>query len=570
MNSTVKPAQESANHATPTTAWPPLPRAIYLAVILVLAATLLYGNFLHNPLVFDDGSLFDNIAVSYAGLLPYFSLRWFPYVSLGWTWSIAGLDMRWLRLGNLLLHAANTVVLFVFLRTLFDCVLPQKNTTQNHYGLSTTWLAFFGALIFTLHPVAVYGVAYLIQRSILMATLFSLLTWLTYLQGLIHSRQAWFVTAAACYFFAVFSKEHSIMVPAVALMLTFLIHKPSIALVKQIAPVFILFALIGGLVILKSKGLLGSPYEPGAQELLVLLSESRGEISINHAYFLSVLTQVFLFFKYWFLWIVPYPGWMSVDLREPFAAHLLAWPHMLGFIGFILYGVAGFRLLLIRGRKGLAGFAMLCPWLLFATELVSIRIQEPFVLYRSYLWMVGIFAALPLLLGKLAAKRSFLLLLSLALLMLPLSWNRLTTFTTPMLLWDDAEKVIHDKTGLPWSDRIYYNRGNAYAKLGLFEQSIADYNKAIEIRPGVSQMHNNRGFAYFNQRKYVEALRDFDLTIQLDPDHAKAHVGRAMIHEMAKNYSAAILDFKRSCELGLPLTCPKWQELYQNLDGELR
>ena len=52
-------------------------------------------------------------------------------------------------------------------------------------ALSPSWLAFFGALIFALHPAAVYAVAYLNQRSTLMATLFTLVMWRLFLEGLI-------------------------------------------------------------------------------------------------------------------------------------------------------------------------------------------------------------------------------------------------------------------------------------------------------------------------------------------------------------------------------------------------
>lgn len=557
-----EPNQEIAT--TPLSQRLPSPQALTLGFMLFLTASLLYGSFLRNPLVFDDSNLLDNIAGSYAGLLSYFSLRWFPYISIGWTWSIAGMDLLWMRLGNLLLHAANAVALFAFLHKLFDCALDPHERNQT---LSPLWLAFFGALIFTLHPVAVYGVAYLIQRSILMATLFSLLTWLAYLQGLIRGKQIWFAAAAICYFFAVFSKEHSVMVPAVALALTFLLRRPSAELLKQIAPVFILFALVGGFVILKSKGVLGSPYEPGAGEIFAQLSESRGASHGNNTYLLSVMTQSFLFFKYLLLWIVPYPGWMSVDMREPFAMRVLSWPFFPGLIGFILYGAIAIKLLLARGKKGLTGFALLCPWLLFATELASIRVQEPFVLYRSYLWMAGSFAALPFLCRRLQARHAFALLLAIGIMLLPLSWNRLTTFSSPLLLWDDAEKLVRDKSNLPWSDRIYYNRGNAHRNMGSRQQAIADYSKAIAIRPGIGPMYNNRGFAYLEEGRYAEALRDFDQTIEINPDHAKAHVGRALIYEMTKNYRASMENFKRSCELGLPLTCPKWQAMYQDIYG---
>ena len=46
------------------------------------------------------------------------------------------------------------------------------------------------------------------------------------------------------------------------------------------------------------------------------------------------------------------------------------------------------RLLLRGGIKGLFGLALLYPWLQ-PVKFPSIRVQEPFVLYRGYLSMPG-------------------------------------------------------------------------------------------------------------------------------------------------------------------------------------
>ena len=60
-----------------------------------------------------------------------------------------------------------------------------------------SWYAFAGACFFVAHPVAVYGVAYLVQRSILMATLFGLYPFLLRLyadggyQGPLFRRATW-------------------------------------------------------------------------------------------------------------------------------------------------------------------------------------------------------------------------------------------------------------------------------------------------------------------------------------------------------------------------------------------
>lgn len=547
------------------------PKVWPLCLALVLAVSALYGGFLKNPIVFDDVDFLDNADTlrQFGSTFFHFNLRWLPYSSFGWTYNLFGLDVFWMRLGNLLLHAANAIVLFIFLRVLFNELLVNRAAAVvSPHVLSGTWLAFFAALIFALHPVAVYSVAYLVQRSILMATLFSLLTLLAYLQGLIQNKPVLFAVAAAFYFLAVFSKEHSIMVPGVALALTFLLRKPSRELFKKfLLPFFAVLATVGVAIALKSKGVVGSPYEPWAKEMFLQLAESRGSNDIADAYFLSVLTQLFLFFKYLALWIIPNPEWMSIDMREPFAAGLISWPHTLGWAGFTLHGVVGARLLFARGRKSLLGFALLFPWVLFMTELSSVRIQEQFVLYRSYLWAGGMLAALPLLFGKLGAKPAFALLLAASALLFALSWNRLVTFSDPLLLWDDAEKLVHGKTNLPGIDRIYYNRGTYYGKAGLRLQAINDFTKAIEISPRNVVAYGNRAAAYFEEGRFYEALLDFEKTIAMDPKNERAYLGRGLSYEALGMGNIALPDFAKSCELGLEWACNKH---YQSLHGASR
>ncbi len=156
--------------------------------LLLLAAIGLYIQSLHNPFVFDD---LDFEALSqYWHLDPELSKRWLSNASLGWTVHLLGYDMFWLRLGNVLLHAANVLALFFLLRKLFQITLTNP-TDSNEKFPKLAWLAFLAALIFALHPISIYGVAYLIQRSILMAMLFSLLMLITYLQGLLRGGRHW-------------------------------------------------------------------------------------------------------------------------------------------------------------------------------------------------------------------------------------------------------------------------------------------------------------------------------------------------------------------------------------------
>jgi len=537
-------------------------RIVFSLFALCLPVTLLYGQFFWNPAVFDDANFFDGLEHDqYQGKVFSLAVRWLPYASLEWTHTLLGSSVIWFRLGNLALHLATAVTLFLFLRRLFERILPYRD--QSNETLSAHWLAFFGALIFALHPASVYAVAYLIQRSMLMATLFALLTWRLFLEGLIRENYRWLLASAATYFLSVFSKEHAIMIPAVTMALLLLVNKQPIRQrLMLVCPTFVLYGLIGGFVVfqVKSSHVLGQAYEPKAVNLMFLLGP---DFNIHLVYPLSILTQCFLFFKYLWVWLVPSPAWMSIDMPQAFARSLWSWPETAGLIGFMIYPVIAIRLLLQKGLKGLLGFALLCPWLLFAAELSTVRIQEPFVLYRSYLWMVGAFAALPFLCQKLRAKQAAITLTFVALFMMPLSWLRLTTFSHPLLLWDDAARLVENTDekylGI---ERIFYNRGTEALKAKRYAEAIEDLSKTIELKGYyVSDAYCNRGVAYLQSKQYLQALNDSNKAIELARKKKPTYyLEKALVLEALNDSTAAWLAYKQACLMGAPVACKKMEQ----------
>jgi hypothetical protein len=540
---------------------PTRPASLILVIALIVFA--IYGQFLWNPIVFDDNNFFDrNIHLNYLDTFFKFEFRWLPYASLEWTRVFLGDEMIWYRLGNLALHILVSVALFLFLYRLFETVLPKKQSLVQSIGegaLSSLWLAFFAALIFALHPAAVYGAAYLIQRTTLMSTLFTLIMWHLFLRGVVRNNQWLLLGSAVAYLFAVFAKEHALMGPAVALALLLLIRAPTRQLFYRVWPTFLLYGLIAGYLIIqfKSGNILGEAYEPRGMDMLAMLAKLDPEFDLRLAYPLSILTQSFLFFKYLLVWIFPNPGWMSVDMFEPFATRFWSWPHTAGLVGFVLYPVAAIWLLLQRERKGLLGFAMLCPWLMFATELSTIRIQESFVLYRSYLWMPGAFAAMAFLFQKTPAKRTSIILTALVLVMIPATWARLTTFSSPFLLWNDAARLIKDKDNRPGVDRVYHNRGLHLFKLGYADLAIDDFNKAISLNPYHVLVYNDRGATYLATKKYEQALADFNKALEINPKFARPYLGRALTYEGLNDTAAALADYRMLCSMGHNDICKK-------------
>lgn len=525
---------------------------------------MLYGQFLENPIIFDDLRFF---MLDENGDQPVSTYRWsllelrsLPYATLAWTKEWLGLRVINFRVGNLLLHISVVVTLFLFLFKLFDAVLRN----QKHDAVSTRLAAFFAALLFALHPVATYAVGYLVQRTIIMATLFSLLALLAYTHGSVSRKKWWLWAAVPLYYLAVFSKEHAIMLPAVILALTVLLHQDWWTKIRERWAVFFALTAIAVMVLLAKKGIIGSVYEINASGML------RGT-DIQISYPLSVLTQTGLFFKYAALWLLPNPKWMSVDMRELFAEAILS-PYLAAFLIFLSWGGVALWLLRKRGLPGLAGFALLFPWLMFFTEFSSVRIQEIFVLYRSYLWAVGAFCLLPVVFASAHVRVAALILTIIALAMLPISMERLATFSHPVLLWDDAEKLVHGRSDLPGEYRIYYNRGTEYIKIDQYDNAISDLKRSIELHADQPPAYGNLGLAYLKKGEMEQAVRAYNMAIQIDidqrqPPNPKNYFGRASAYEALENWAAASADYKVSCKIAnrgcdrtrlpLPETSPK-------------
>ncbi len=553
-------------------------------LLLTLAVGGLYGQFIQNPLIFDDLPFF---AAGVGGLQPiaayqfeWLQLRSLPYATLAWTQAHVSQDMQPHRLGNLLVHLGTVLALFAFLSSL--CAALRGAATNKSMP---PWVAaFFAALLFSLHPVSTYAAGYLVQRTIVMATLFSVLAMWVYVRGSVSGKSVLLWLCVPLYYLAVQSKEHAIMLPAALVALTTVLHEDWMRKLRQRWKLFVALAVIAGWVLLARKGLLGSVYEPVAAEMLSAADK-------ENAYALSVLTQAWLFFKYTFLWLLPKPTWMSIDMREPMA-HSLPSAYWLAFCAYLAWGGTAIWLILKRGARGLLGFGMFFPWVMFFTEFSSVRIQEIFVLYRSYLWAVGAFCVLPIVFRKMDARSAALILTIIAAVMFLVSMERLMVLSQPLFIWDDAEKLVKGRDDLPGSYRIYYNRGTERAGLGMMDAAVQDYQRAIALNPDFAESfgnlgaayaqmgewdkatvalqqaikitdksgrtfasaHGNLGTVYFRQGKWANAVAAFTTALEMtrvegkEPTPRDIH-GRAQAYERSGDQQRAQADYRVSCLL---------------------
>lgn len=519
----------------------------WLAVVACAAAVLgLYWGALAHPQVFDDRAI-RGMVLGLADA-PGWTLerRWLSSATFRWISDLTDGDWRWQRAVNLLLHAGTGIALFLFLDRLFG--MAQRGPQAQSGSLDARWIAFFGSFLFVLHPVAVYGVAYLAQRSMVMATLFSLVSLRLFLEGLARRSPGWHIAAALAYLLAVFSKEHSVALPAVAAALAILIHGPDRRLLRELALPFGLFAAIAVVIVVVARSSIGSLYEPAAGALLEQERNAGLAADAAGAYPLSVINQGALYFRYLVTWLVPHTGWMSVDVRVPFPTSLLTWPQTALFAAWMALPAVGALLLRQGGRVGLAGLGLLFPWLLALTEVAAIRVQEPFVLYRSYLWMAGLPILLAPALARLPAKWVLAGLCAACAALVPLSLDRLESFSSQVRLWDDVVRKNAGSTGA-LVERGYHNRGLALLQARRYPDALRDFERAIEINGRDVSAWVGRATVFARTGSLERAMADLERAISIDPTYADAWGKRCFTRMLLDRPSEALADCEQAVAL---------------------
>jgi tetratricopeptide (TPR) repeat protein len=175
-------------------------------------------------------------------------------------------------------------------------------------------------------------------------------------------------------------------------------------------------------------------------------------------------------------------------------------------------------------------------------------VQEPFVLYRSYLWMSGLPAIVPMLTGILAPRwRTGVMALACMLLVVP-ARNRLDSFSSSLKLWDDTISKNTDLNA-PYVERPYIDRGIVHFQAGRLEAARADFERAVELNPRSPGAHLVRGTLRLRSGALNEALEDINLAIALDSRYADAYDKRCLVTMLLGSPAKAIADCEKAVAL---------------------
>jgi hypothetical protein len=491
-------------------------RPLIYTVLLCAAVAAVYSLGVGNELIFDDGRLTDGYVMDRYGSLLELKPRMLSNGSFPWIQFLFGENMPIQRAVNVLLHLCTCWAL----HQLFALLLPridysEQTLTEPGFVDSQQAALRVGVLVFALNPVAVYAVGYLIQRSIVMATLFGVLACWAFVRGVTERKPIWHGVALMFYVLAALSKEHTVLMVGLTLPLYVFLIRPTWQ--KASAIFAIAVALLGvsvAVLVNLYPGMLGQVFDSSSRELATQLDRQRPG-ALGQIFPLSVINEAALFFYYGALWLLPYPGWMSIDMHPPFPLTLVSMPHVLGAVAYFIL-LAGAVVALMRKSDvwGFLGLCLLFPLVLFWTEFATVWVQDPFVLYRSYLWAIPIPALIALVLTGFSPGTLFKFAVVIALALGTASVERLWSMQSDKTVWTDAV----DKTAVPGA-------ANAVGRARAFR---------------------SRGMDHLRRLEFEMALKDFSIAHSLGEVGGKALFAMAMTQQALGQHNSALQTLQRA------------------------
>jgi protein O-mannosyl-transferase len=177
-------------------------RVVLISVAVLLAAVFLfYANALANGFVFDDQNhaLGNRMLRSLANIPAMLTASYRPLrdISYALDFAVWGERAFGFHLTNILIHAANTLMVFVLVRRMS----------------AETLVATFAALIFALHPLQTDAVTYISGRRDVLFTLFYLLSFYSYLRFHADKRTYYLGMFLGFFALALMSKEMAVTLP---------------------------------------------------------------------------------------------------------------------------------------------------------------------------------------------------------------------------------------------------------------------------------------------------------------------------------------------------------------------
>ena len=350
------------------------------SIIIAVMVLIAYSNTFKASFHFDDNPSIvenpyiknvttENIKKLLHGTRPVVNM------SLLLNYQLNGLDVMGWHIFNTLFHILNSLLVYALIfHTLSMPLLSEK-----YSGISRR-MAFFGALLFAVHPIQTQAVTYIISRTELLAAFFYLSTFFLYIRYRRTKKIGNLIGAVITAFLAMGSKEHAVTLLAMLLLYDFVfMSEGRIRNVLSHWKSHLAIASSWSLLIflLSTVKLEGVGFEiTGAQTEITPVT-----------YLLTSFNVLWTYIRLLFL-----PINQNLDYDYPIAKTLFEFPTILSFIGHVLVIAAAFYTYK-KKNWSLIPFGILWFYITMSPTQSFVPILDVIFEHRVYLPSVGFFIA---------------------------------------------------------------------------------------------------------------------------------------------------------------------------------
>lgn len=506
----------------------------FLPLFLIVAiSTVLYSNTLNNGFVYDDeNTIVKNILVKdFRNLPELFEMDYFaqsgensyrPIVTFTYflDYALYGLSPWGFHLTNLLLHAINGILLYIFAMLLIQ--QPMRSGNRSKYLFDNQPLLI--SLLFVTHPVLTEAVNAISFREDLLAFLFYIATLSIYIRLrtniFIARKPLLYTVSCTLYFLALLSKEMALTLLLIVYIYEWIYAEKkrgflSIFNSYNIGFIFVTFAYI----------YLRFYYfiNPAEKDIARWMITER------------LLTAPGLFLNY--LKLILFPLNLSADYRiEPvnsLSSPLFILP-LITMSSFLIIA------LILRKKRKDAAFGILFFILTLIPVSNIIPIHNPLAERYLYLPIVGFIIMVGTTIYLISRFRlifTIFLLIILSVYSVGVA-KRNKVWENNYSLWSDTLKKIRHST------RAHINLGLAYYSIGELEKAVLEYKDAIKVDPYEPSTHYNLGNVYFKMGLFEEAIKEYKTSIMLNSDYTDAHYNLGSLYAKMGKFENAIGEYK--------------------------
>ncbi len=460
-------------------------------------------------------------------------------LSLAVNYAISGPNTTSYHVFNILLHLANTVLVFFFIWK-----LSKGNVV----------MSFTAALLFGVHPMHVESVAWVSERKDVLYSFFYLLAAISYLKYVDKDSKSSYAISLFWFVLSLASKPAAIIFAGTLLTIDFFrARKFSVNLLLEKIP-FLFFAGILTYLTLSAQKTVGA-------------TDTAGHFELVNRFF-------FMFYGY-MMYIIKLVLPLNLCAFYPLPAvnETLPIEYFLSPIVFI--ATAALAWMTRKDYPIIAwgfGFYLVNLILVLQFKVIGSAIIADRYTYMPY---IGLFVILGWFIDKMFANKqstSIAVVSTLGVVLCAMSYVQAGTWKSSAALWDNAiAKVPSERAyvnravmlrregnsdlALEYYNKAmrlnkvdheaYCNRANIYFDKGMDSLALLDYQQALDLRPDFVPALDNRGALLARAGKSELALKDLNRALELNPNYKSAYANRAVTLFDLKRFDEAIRDFEK-------------------------